>query len=126
MKKEKQLGRLAQLTQMNFEARSSEMQALSARQDRLRERFKLLERQRLNAMSASDDDALGQRLTGVDVLYQVWIGRQLTSVNSELAQLRVEQEARLRELKTAFGKKEAVAKLLRRQKELKRPGAQDW
>ncbi|MGH1355013.1 MAG: hypothetical protein ACRBBS_08045 [Thalassovita sp.] len=125
MTKTKEMEELAELTGMVFSARSVEMQRLSAREQKLRDRYETLEKQRQTAQGQAED-VLSQRLTGLDVLYQMWVGRQMAAINTELAQVLAEKEMRLQNLRTAFGKKEVALQLLRQQKAIKRPAGQDW
>ncbi len=125
MTKAKKLEGLAELTGMVFAARSTVMQGLSAREQELRDRYETLDNLRRSAQ-VQVEDILSQRLTGLDVLYHVWVGRQMAAVNTELARVLAEKEMRLQELRTAFGRKEVASQLLRRQKAIKRPAGQDW
>ncbi len=125
MTKTKEMEELAELTGMVFSARSAEMLRLSAREQKLRDRYETLEKQRQTAQGQAED-VLSQRLTGLDVLYQMWVGRQMAAVNTELAQVLAEKEMRLQNLRTAFGKKEVALQLLCRQKAIKRPAEPDW
>lgn len=125
MGKRSELEDLSRLAEMLFETRSAAVQRIAAKEKRLRDRFETLQAQRKESLHASVE-TLSQKLTGMDVLHQVWLGRQLTAINSELAQVLVQKEAHLRDLRTAFGKKEVAAQLLQREKGIKRPDARDW
>lgn len=116
---------LAQLTELAFSACSAELQKLTKREVELRERFRQLEAQRKNA-SSPVEDVLEHRLTGLDVLYQMWVGKQLSDLNAELAVVLAEKEKQLGELRVKFGKKNVSKQLLEREIALKRPGERGW
>lgn len=122
MSKLDELEGIAQLTELMFSARSAEVQRLSAREKELRERFDWLEQQSRSALDCSAE-VLSQRLTGMDVLYQVWVGRQMTETNTELAQVLAEKSMRLGELRKAFGKRDVAHQLLKRARAIRHPGA---
>jgi cell division protein FtsB len=121
----KELRELTKITEMIFARNMSEMQRLSQSENQLRARFEKLKQQQSDAQTPTTN-LLSQQLTGLDVLYQVWVGRQMASVNAELAKVLVEKEARLEDLKSSFGKREVAVELQRRQCSIKRPVGQDW
>ena len=125
MKKTKQLANLAKLTEMAFAARSVEFSGLLRAQDKLAEQYRDIEKQREEALGLTTD-GLGHRVTGADVLYQVWVGQQLTRINAELAQAIVKKERCRDLLARDFGKQEVSKKIFRSQKDVRRPAGQDW
>lgn len=125
MSKLRQLEELTRLTEMAFETRSAAVRKYALHERGLRDRFEQLQAQRKESLRVSAE-TLSQKLTGMDVIYQVWIGRQITAINSELAQVLAQKEAQLSDLRIAFGKKEVAAQLLQREKSIKRPDAPDW
>lgn len=116
---------LALINELAFSACSAELQKLTKREEELRERFRLLEAQRKDA-SSPVEDVLEHRLTGLDVLYQMWVGKQLSDLNAELAVILAEKEKQLGDLRVKFGKKNVSRQLLEREIALKRPDARGW
>ena len=58
----------------------------------------------------------GYRVTGTDVLWNGWESATRRQLNMELARVRAQKLAALDALRVAFGRKQAVAKLLADQK----------
>ncbi|WP_420585365.1 hypothetical protein [Ruegeria sp.] len=64
--------------------------------------------------------AEGYRVTGTDVLWNGWESATRRQLNMELARLRAQKLAALQALRTAFGRKQAVANLSAAQKDARR------
>lgn len=119
MSKERQLQELAQLTEIVFVARSAELQPVLAREKMLRERYAELDEQRRKALSSPVEE-IEHRLTGADVVYQIWLGRQLSSINQELARLMVEKERHKDGVKVAYGKRDVATRLAQQAARIRR------
>lgn len=65
----------------------------------------------LRVHNAQMDD---YRITGADLLWQGWESATRRNLNTELARLRSRKIAAMENLRTAFGRKQAVADLRRR------------
>lgn len=110
MTKQKQLNELVALTEMVFAARSREVQKLSRQQVDLRENLADLRRQ-AEGVEAEFAQDIVLRMTRTDILWQIWVGRQKSALNAELARVSVEKERRMQGMRLAFGKKDAAARL---------------
>lgn len=115
MSKKDQMTELAALTDMVFAAASAETQKLAVRQTQLKSML-----QALRADEAAGQQYLAEdvnlRMSQVDVLWQAWLGAQARVLNQELAQVSAQRERQLRNLRIAFGRKEAAARLADRKR----------
>lgn len=115
MSKAKQLRELQILTEMVFSAKSAEVQAVAAKQADLRDQLDYLAEQETIAQDRFDQD-LQLRLSRADVVWQTWVGRQKSALNTELARVSAEKERQMQGLRQAFGRKDVAIQLAKHTK----------
>jgi len=120
MKQGKQFRELVSLTEVIFAAQSAKVQKLSNQQGSLKAKYaELCEREEKAHVQFSQNPEL--RMARTDVLWRIWLGRQKSAVNADLARLAIDKERKLEELRVVFGRKNVAAALARRQQISKRP-----
>ncbi|WP_319825061.1 hypothetical protein [Thalassovita sp.] len=115
MKKQDQMKELAALTDMVFAATSAETQKLAARQTELKSALQVLRTDAAAGQQYLTED-VQLRMSQVDVLWQAWLGTQARVLNQELAQVSAQRARQMRDLRIAFGRKEAAAGLVGRKR----------
>lgn len=113
MTRARQIQELATLTQMVFEAKSAEVRTLAKRQQDLLDRLAAL-RSEEEAAQISFQEDLQLRMSGADIAWQSWLGRQKAAINAEMARVRAEKERELAKLRHSFGRKEVAARLAKK------------
>lgn len=113
MSKKRQMQELVILTEMVFSAKSAEMRELAKRQQDLHDRLEAL-RLEEEAAQASFQEDMDLRMSGADVAWQSWLGRQKSAVNAELARVRAEKEREMAGLRQSFGRKDVAIRLAKK------------
>lgn len=94
-----------------YQSRVSGLQSLIAQEAKLRDALRCLEDMRqISTGSALDDHAM--RALGADLLWQGWLTRQRSEINTQLANLLVQKAALMDALRLAFGRSQVAATLV--------------
>lgn len=94
-----------------YQSRVSGLQSLIAQEVKLRDALRCLEDMRqISTGSALDDHAM--RALGADLLWQGWLTRQRSEINTQLANLLVQKAALMDALRLAFGRSQVAATLV--------------
>ncbi|MBO9448041.1 hypothetical protein [Ruegeria sp. R14_0] len=108
--KRKQLQDLQKVTEAAFQREYQSLRPVLEAEAQLQNQLARLDAQlaRTRQEAASTE---GYRVTGTDVLWNGWESATRRQLNMQLAGLRAQKLAALSELRVAFGRKQAVAKL---------------
>ncbi|WP_170428492.1 hypothetical protein [Ruegeria arenilitoris] len=108
--KRKQLQGLEKVTEAAFQREYQSLRPILEAEARLQSQLAHLDAQlqQTRRVAASTE---GYRVTGTDVLWHGWESATRRQLNMQLAGLRAQKLAALDELRVAFGRKQAVAKL---------------
>lgn len=106
---------LRKITQLKFAIDSREIQDLTAQESRLRTRMAKILTQEDDASAGFEIDPT-LRLGQADLLWKIWVGRQKTAINTELARVLYQKEKTLAQARQAFGKQEVVKMLIKKSK----------
>ena len=107
----KQLDMLSKVTTAVFNAKLSELQKIQAEESALRDELRSIEEELFEKTRASQTD-LALRSLGADILWQSWVGRKRAELQRQLALVMVRKAAAVAEIRTAFGKKDVVERLV--------------
>ncbi|CUH51357.1 hypothetical protein J7382_01925 [Shimia sp. R11_0] len=100
------------ITQARYQKAQAEMQAIQAEENKLRGLLSDLADQEKSSRDTMQTDAT-LRLTGGDLAWNNWIGRNRKILNQQLANVLVRKEMAFQELQKHFGKADVMEKLLK-------------
>ena len=124
--KQASFSELEKITEAAFQKEYNALRPLLEAEARVQQQLARLDMQVSEARenSASTD---GYLVTGTDILWNGWEASSRRRLNLELARLRAQKLSAMQNLRTAFGRKEAVANLSAAQKAaLKRAQLKTW
>jgi len=105
------LNPLKQITEALYTTKLAEMQKIRAQEAEIRYALATLDSELAEETRASQND-MALRSLGADILWQGWVGRKRASLQMRLAQVLVQKEKSLKEMRKAFGKKDVVERLV--------------
>ncbi len=114
---------LSTVTEAVYQREYQKLRPLLQQEARLLQQLTRLDAQLAEVKSGSAQ-ADGYRVTGADLLWHGWESATRRHLNSELARLRSQKILAMENLRAAFGRKQAVAELSRRQQDRKRRAEQ--
>ncbi|MEY8841722.1 hypothetical protein AB9K41_22060 [Cribrihabitans sp. XS_ASV171] len=106
---------LATICEAAYLAEHEKIRSVLEEEARLRGSLARLDRQAAETRAAQDR-AEGYRTLGADLLWQGWEARTRAELNTDLARARARRLVAMDGLRTAFGRKEAVAELAGRER----------
>ncbi len=107
------------ITQARYQQAQSAMQTIQAEENKLRGMLNDLTEQEKNGRDVLSGDT-AMRITGGDLAWNSWIGRNRKILNHQLANVLVRKEMAYRELQKHFGKADVMEKLLEHEAQSKR------
>lgn len=117
--KRAQLSDLSAVTEAVFQKERQQLQPLLQAEARVAQQLARLDAQAAQ-VRADATDSSGYRVTGTDMLWHRWESATRRQLNMELARLRAQKLAALDSLRSAFGRKQAVAELSSQAEEIAR------
>lgn len=106
------LDKLLAVTEAHYMREFSKVRDLLASESRVRSALARLDAQKAQARAdLSEEHAM--RTMGGDVLWQAWAAQTRTILNTELAQILARKETVMDQVRSAFGRREAVRSMLK-------------
>lgn len=102
---------LVRLSQARQEADAAKLQKIRAEEQKIRAQLAALDDRNHMARSLPAQAALPQRSLGVDMLWQVWVGRRRRELQMQLARCLAHKGAARRALQKSFGKSAALGEV---------------
>ena len=99
------------ITQARYQKAQAAMQVVQAEENKLRGMLNDLTEQEKNGRTVLNEDT-AMRITGSDLAWNSWIGRNRRILNQQLANVLVRKEMAFRELQKHFGKADVMERLL--------------
>jgi len=99
------------ITQARYQKAQAAMQSIQAEENKLRGLLNDLTEQEKNGRDALTGDTT-MRITGGDLAWNSWIGRNRKILNHQLANVMVRKEMAYKDLQKHFGKADVMEKLL--------------
>lgn len=113
------LTELHMITQARYQKAQVAMQVVQSEENRLRGLLlELVEKEKSGRLVMAQDSTL--RMTGGDVAWNSWIGRNRKILNQQLANVLVRKEHAFHELKAHFGKADVLEKMVHDQRATRR------
>lgn len=114
---------LHMITQARFQKAQAAMQVVQTEENRLRGLLQeLVDKEKSGLLAMAQDATL--RMTGGDVAWNSWIGRNRKILNLQLANVLVRKEQAFRELQAHFGKADVLEKMVGEQRVERRKARQ--
>lgn len=116
------MDQMTRVTEALYLKEFAKVQPILEEEGRIRTALRHLDEQRQQGHDELSADSTMQRM-GADILWQTWAARTRTSLNIELAQVLARKETVLDQVRKAFGKREALKKIVhqeKKQRELRR------
>ncbi|SMP07520.1 hypothetical protein [Shimia sagamensis] len=107
------------ITQARYQKAQAAMQVVQAEESKLRGLLSDLSDQEKNGREMLSDDT-AMRITGGDLAWNSWIGRNRKILNHQLANVMVRKEIAYKDLQTHFGKADVMEKLLEHEVQTRR------
>ena len=106
-------GTLCELTDAVYQRKLAQLRELGEQETRLRSALAQLAEQARAAGDQPEAALAGLREIGGDMVWQAWLARQRTALQSELARILARKERALPALRLAHGKQQAVIAMQR-------------
>lgn len=107
------------ITQAHYQKAQAAMQAVQAEENKLRGLLNDLSDQEKNGREMLSEYT-AMRITGGDLAWNSWIGRNRKILNHQLANVMVRKEMVYKDLQTHFGKADVMEKLLEHEVQTRR------
>lgn len=107
------------ITQAHYQKAQAAMQSIQAEENKLRGLLNDLADQERNGRDTLTEDT-AMRITGGDLAWNSWIGRNRKILNHQLANVMVRKEMAYKDLQTHFGKADVMEKLLEHEEQTRR------
>lgn len=104
----KDLDKLTSLSELKYEMSQVELRQLKAEEQRIRGDLTRLSE---NARSVDGDTKMSMEFIGADVVWQAWVGRMRTELNTQLAQVLAKQERHLARVRKEFSRVQVAREL---------------
>ncbi|KIC46295.1 hypothetical protein RA28_00285 [Ruegeria sp. ANG-S4] len=105
-----QISDLSAVSEAIFQKENQRLRPLLQAEARILQQLARLDNQLAEARTDSSESE-GYRVTGTDVLWHRWESTTRRQLNLELARLRAQKMDAMKDLRTAFGRKQAVGEL---------------
>ncbi|SEL26889.1 hypothetical protein SAMN05421666_3301 [Roseovarius nanhaiticus] len=115
---------LSQAMEAAYQAAQAAMQDIRAEETALRQSLAELDAQRMASRALPLEQWAAPRAIGADLLWQGWTQRTRQELNVKLAQVLVRKAEKLAALRHAFGRAEAVRRIIEDERKARRKAAQ--
>ncbi|MEO0751715.1 MAG: hypothetical protein AAFY25_07920 [Pseudomonadota bacterium] len=109
------LSELIRLSQAQQDADAAHLQIIHTEEKRLRAQLAALDCRHKTTQSLNLEETLPQRRLGVDMLWQVWVGRRRRDLQIQLAHCLARKGAAKRALQKSFGKRFALERVFEKE-----------